>query len=720
VDLADNRHRLVVHLLNAPANDQCLGNLAMKTPAPLRNQPVTVTLPAGATVDSVWLLSPITGQEALPFKVAGVTLTLTVPEVRIWGVVVIDYHAPQGVAVKTTASEEEVAMRTPPKETTAPVTPTPTAPLTDEEVAAKAQVVSPAEWRFPPKQPLRVLAVHGRWYPEYGVERALARLGGAVVDHSWEFVEGSLRYYPTTYAELMRHHLVVVANVGARSFSPIQRKMLKDYVAQGGTVLFLGGWYAFGPDYHNSLFEEISPVTYPEKPNDPPNSTSPGVWASALPDGLVLAPGKERFGTGVNWAAGPRVFWWHPLTPKPGATVLLTADGKPLLVVGAYGKGRVAVFGGTVMGETPAGKLPFWQWDGWPSLLGETMQWLVTNTTATSPVLSAEGRAKLSTQLFGSGVKKAPVQAALISQYSNLCNDAETAKILLNGVAELEGDAPQWLIDQVSSATRPYVDGAFVETVQPLLESGQAQKVSLGLRVLGHTKTPTAQATLEQALKTGEVGEQENQGALDAGGQILEDPDYVQYAVRLGALEGLGQLGNPASIPTLRSLLQRLARTKSKTDDIGVFLLAKDDELYLQAALAALRCGDPEAAGPVVDALLAHRYVLIRQIRLLDTGYTGMFGNDVNLKTKLASIREQFSRVFARQPQLDGQLTGLPLAVWPALAKRIAAEEDPLVIPLAFSAFGHAFSNPALPPAVAAILKSSKLPAVAALAEGGQ
>ena len=704
VDLGADRHRLILHLLNAPANNQCMGNPEMTMPLPLRNLPVTVTLPAGAVVDGAWLLSPIPDahHDTLTGRSAGSAFTITVPEVRVWGVVVIDYRAPNGVAMRTTASDEEVAMRTPPREKPAPTPAEPAQPLTDEEAAAKAHVIPPAEWLVPASRPLHVLAVHGLWYPEYGVERALARLGGAVIDDSWEFLEDSLRFYPSTYEALMRYHLVVVCNVGASSFTPVQRKMLKEYVAHGGTVLFLGGWYAFGPDYHHSLFEEISPVTYPEKRNDPPNSDSPGVWRNALPDGLVLAPGEKSIGDGLNWAAGPRVFWYHPLTPKPGTTVLLTAGGQPLLVMGAYGKGRVAVFAGTVMGDPPAGKLPFWQWDGWPSLLADAIRRITTASGTLPTALSTEARGNLSEQLFGRGAKKASRQTALIAGTANLCGDRETAKLLLEGIAELEEDAPQALIEQVSTEVYPYVDGSFMEIVQRLLDSGQVQKTSLGLRVLGRTNAATAQATLETALTTGELSVRDNPGETDAPGHLIDDPTNAQYAIRLGALEGLGQAGNPASIPLLRDFMQRFARTRSKLEDTGVYLLSQDDELYLQAALAALRCGDADAARPVVDALLANQYVIIRQIRLLDTDYQPfIFGNDRNLKAMVATARAQFSRVYARQPQLYRQLTALPPAVLPALAKRLAVEEDSLVTPIFYSAFGRGDGHPITLPGVA-------------------
>ena len=721
VDLGGDRHRLIVHLLNAPVQDLCMHNPGMKLPPPLRALPITAALPAGATVDGAWLLgpSPDAHHEALAVKTDGDKVTVVVPEVRIWGVVVLDYHAKAGLAVWTTPTDEEEAMKPKPKpaDTTPPKVEEVKKPLTDDEEALKAKVTTPAEWVFPQQQPLRVLAVHGMWYREQAVERALARMGGVFVDNCWESVPDGLRYYPDSYEGLMGHHLVVIANVNAEAFGPLNRKRLKDYVAQGGAVLFLGGWYAFGPGYHNSVFEEISPVTYPEKPNDPPNQHSQGVWKNALPDGFALAPGKDIVGTGfgkLDWAANPRVFWYNPLNPKADAKVLLTVDGKPLLVTGTYGKGRVAVFGGTVLGDPPAGKLPYWQWDGWPAVLADTMNWLVAGTAKPVSGLSDEARGVLSKQLLGLGTKKPAAMTPIITQYARICGDKAMAKLLLAGIENIDGDAPQALVDLVGDTTRPYVDATFTEAAQQLLNTAQTNKASLGLRVLGHTKTPAAKTALENALDTGEVSAGNNPDADEPGKQI-EDPLIIHYMIRLGALEGLGALGDPAEIPLLRTNLKQLARTKSKVENTDVYLIAQDDELYQQAALSALRCGDADAATPAVDSLLNNLYIVARQIRMLDHK---PYDDEVSYKVMQANIRRQFDRIYARQQQLYWQLSSLPSNVLPALAKRIAAEEDPLVIPIAFAAFGRGFNKttPPLPADVITMLKTSKLPAVADLA----
>jgi hypothetical protein len=92
--------RLVVHLLNADPKYQLFTNTAQTLPAPWRQLPVTVTLPPGAQLKGAWSLCPIpeVRAERLDGEVTNGKLTLIVPEVRVWSVLVIDFAAPQPLA----------------------------------------------------------------------------------------------------------------------------------------------------------------------------------------------------------------------------------------------------------------------------------------------------------------------------------------------------------------------------------------------------------------------------------------------------------------------------------------------------------------------------------------------------------------------------------------------------------------------------------------------
>jgi len=54
--------------------------------------------------------------------------------------------------------------------------------------------------------------------------------------------------------------------------------------------------------------------------------------------------------------------------------VILTAGGRPFLVLGRYGKGRVACLLGTVLGQPSD---PFWQTAKYQKTVENTCRWLV-------------------------------------------------------------------------------------------------------------------------------------------------------------------------------------------------------------------------------------------------------------------------------------------------------------------------------------------------------
>jgi hypothetical protein len=105
---------------------------------------------------------------------------------------------------------------------------------------------------------------------------------------------------------------------------------------------------------------------------------------------LRLKPEPGGLGAGVSealWQQPANVYWRHRIEVKPEGKVQVSAGTEPVLITGTYGKGRVAVFSGTVLGQVQAAAPPFWQWTGWPQLLGKTVNWLAAgNTTHVSTV----------------------------------------------------------------------------------------------------------------------------------------------------------------------------------------------------------------------------------------------------------------------------------------------------------------------------------------------
>ena len=572
---------------------------------------------------------------------------------------------------------------------------------TDDDAAAKQGIVSPTEWSFPPAQPLCVWAIHGLWYERYDLDRALARVGGAREIASW--VGGGLRAYaPDNYEELMRHHLVIVANTNGSAFNNgALRTRLKDYVEHGGAVLFLGGLFAFGPEYHLTALEELSPVTYADKYDQ-----------VQVPDGLPLAPGPDALGKGwqsLHWAAGPRVYWYHAVTPKPDAKVLLTAGGKPLLIAGACGKGRVAIFAGSVMGDPKDGQVPFWEWDGWPAVMAETITWLTDAPDRPTAVTPANFAKNLTAQLLKANGKGAAEQEVVL-RFARQCADKDAARAVLEATTTISHDITQDCSDALYAAVLPFADASCAPIAKALTQSGRAHKTLLGLRVLGLAKAPDAQTALLDALKRGVVDvenaeeDDQNREAADA------DPDYLAYLYRLAALDGLGNLGDAATLPALREAVKQYAKSRPRREDFPA-AVPQPNELYQAAILAALRCGDAEMAAPAVDMLMQNRYTLVNM----------MFGANSDAKgpagvAQRAKAQHAYARLQANQALAYARLRGLPASVLPALAKRLATEDDPWVVPLAFAAFGKGCHVVPVPAAALELLKTSKVPAVADLA----
>lgn len=245
-------------------------------------------------------------------------------------------------------------------------------------------------------QPLRVHLVRGLWSREYRLEEAVALAGAGLVTESWHAqgmgfgyvggwdpnAGGNVPEFPGTPADLLTNNVLVICNINSKSFTPAQQQSILDFVRNGGGVLLLGGRFAFGSQWAGTPLAELAPVSFVGTGFDLTNAVK----------GLAMAAGPDRLGgkpAALHWEKAPRVFWYHAVNPKPEARIAVVADGHPLLITGTCGKGRVALFAGSVMGDPPAGTLPFWQWDDWPRLMGDTLAWLAVSSDRKNGVLNA-------------------------------------------------------------------------------------------------------------------------------------------------------------------------------------------------------------------------------------------------------------------------------------------------------------------------------------------
>jgi methyl coenzyme M reductase beta subunit len=86
-------------LINADSEYRVAANLAGSIPHRVLDLPITIKLPADARVEQVSLLRavPEAAHSPIAFQEEGERVSVQVPEVRIWSVVVVDYEANQGV-----------------------------------------------------------------------------------------------------------------------------------------------------------------------------------------------------------------------------------------------------------------------------------------------------------------------------------------------------------------------------------------------------------------------------------------------------------------------------------------------------------------------------------------------------------------------------------------------------------------------------------------------
>ena len=174
-----------------------------------------------------------------------------------------------------------------------------------------------------------------------------------------------------TYLELFSYNTVVLSDANYKAIGDIGFEMLCDYIEQGGNLLVTGGPYALGNgEFEGTRFLDVLPVTL-SGPFDLTWAGKGKSWPLAAPAGA-----SHPVLNGVSFAQNPRVFWHHFVTPRKDAMVVLKAGDQPALVLGRYGKGKVAVLTLSPTGEGAPGETEWWKWDGWFPLVRSIFAWL--------------------------------------------------------------------------------------------------------------------------------------------------------------------------------------------------------------------------------------------------------------------------------------------------------------------------------------------------------
>ncbi len=219
--------------------------------------------------------------------------------------------------------------------------------------------------------PFKGLLVAGAFYDYYRIVDAFHLTSYDMKLDTVPIQKGRSQVYvgfPETAEALFGHSVIYLCGADLTALTLRQKHMLAEYVQRGGGLIMFGGHKALDrAGLKGSLLEEIAPV----------------VCQAGMPPLLQFRGGtpvvkgdKHPVTEYAEFAQGPLCFFAHDLQAKPDAQTLLTVGGKPGIVVGKIGQGRVAVIGLTCFGDPAEGQTPFWKWDYWVLLLRDLSWWV--------------------------------------------------------------------------------------------------------------------------------------------------------------------------------------------------------------------------------------------------------------------------------------------------------------------------------------------------------
>lgn len=693
--LPGRRQQVLLHVLNLPG----YRNFAQRVQTPstaLNNVLVRAKLPAGATLLRAFHVSPdlTEGHEILEAKVAAGAVTLTVPTVKMWSIIGLEFQAD--------ANEPLYPLTTPVEDATKELANVALKKAHDEKLAAEkaaagigaeaaAATAKPPHANFereynadldvlaqvknfvrPANPELHrngVVDVHharGAFAWLNPVDIALQLAGGGSYSQSWVDrvgfrlgPAGSMEDFPETYEQLFENDVIVLDNVQMADLGAPRRAMIADFVRAGGGLLVMGGWFNLsqGAD-RNSALAEVLPVRI----------TKPGNLAAEA-KGFPLQAANGGFFSKVDWARAGAAFQVDQSPLKEGAEVLAMAGGHPAIVRGVYGAGQVVVVMVNPHGEPEKGVTPYWETPEWPRILASCVTHLAQGSTALSTettqkrALDPKKVSPTDLMLESASLAGPELAKRLRSAKDNMI-DSESAQTVLrvaldnwNKVSDVD------TLNAVVEAAGPFMDAGFVPLGEQMAKSDLDVQRIIGYRVLGLAKSKAHRALIEQGLREPNV-----------------------EAART-ALLALSQIGDPASAPAVAEYL------------------ASGTERLLAAAVLR-RLGQPGDFSAALD----HYTRALRRITELHSGRKSLIntltgGMAFSLtpsqrrlaQNELRSVVEMEARTKHDCAFFEGSV-GVPTeGEWKAFTAFLAGTTNPAVAPLAHVTFSKLSPEQAKP-----------------------
>jgi uncharacterized membrane protein len=209
--------------------------------------------------------------------------------------------------------------------------------------------------------------------------QAALEAAGHVVTHLPSHAAGS--DFPLELAELQAHDVVVLSDIGANTLllhpdtwihgktTPNRLRLIARFVELGGGLLMAGGYYSFqgihgAARFHRTPVEAALPVTMLAVDDRVEEPEGFDVTLEAPYHPLVAD-------MPTPW---PPLLGLNEVVARPEATVIASAGGFPLLVLGRHGAGRSAAWTSDVGPHwcSPA----FVAWEGYARLWPRLVSWL--------------------------------------------------------------------------------------------------------------------------------------------------------------------------------------------------------------------------------------------------------------------------------------------------------------------------------------------------------
>jgi uncharacterized membrane protein len=220
-----------------------------------------------------------------------------------------------------------------------------------------------------------------------GAEPLVKALDGSVFELTYMPSHEAAASFPLTLEGLSSYAAVILSDIGSNTLLlhpdvwfkgrpvPNRLRLLKDYVAGGGGLLMIGGYYSFqgingGARYHRTPIEDILPVEC--LPYDDRIEIPEGFRAQLVqPDHPILE------GLTGEW---PLLLGANEVRLKTGEGIQLLArlpdavGGHPLLATGGFGRGRTLAWTSDIGPHwLPQ---PFADWDGYSRLWRQALAWV--------------------------------------------------------------------------------------------------------------------------------------------------------------------------------------------------------------------------------------------------------------------------------------------------------------------------------------------------------